>query len=167
MIHHSQRLSFEKFKEEDFNLYFQLASDEKVMHFITGKAISETDAKIRYQAIVNHNATHKDLGYFKVTLQSDLTFIGLGKLEFTQKGEAELGYSMLPAFWGSGYGSEISAWLVQYALTIPSLQQLMAIIDPKNTASQKILTKQNFTFTEKKMVNYPLAAVYHLKLDDR
>jgi len=167
MIHHSKRLSFKKFQEDEFDLYFQLASNEQVMHYITGKAVLEDNARIRYQAILNHNELHQELGYFKINLQSKHSFIGLGKLEFTKEGEAELGYSMLPGFWGNGYGSEISAWLVEKALTIPSLKQLMAIIDPKNIASEKILSKQNFTLTETKMMGNLPAAIYHLKLGDR
>jgi len=164
MIYHSKRLIFEKFQAADFDLYFQLASNKKVMHHITGKTIPEKDAQIRYQAILDHNTIHQNLGYFKVNLQSDHSYIGLGKLEFKQTEEAELGYSILPAYWRKGYGSEISAWLVEKALTIPSLHQLMAIIDPENIASEKILRQQKFTLTETKNMNGLPAAFYHLQL---
>ena len=63
--------------------------------------------------------------------------INVGSNRWAMK--AELGYIFLPKFWGKGYGSQISRTIVNYAKTVPEIKILVAIIDPQNTASKRIL----------------------------
>ncbi|MDV2887909.1 GNAT family N-acetyltransferase, partial [Alkalihalophilus pseudofirmus] len=58
--------------------------------------------------------------------------------------EAEIGYMILPKYWGKGYGSTIAKQLIESAKQT-NLNILKAIIDPKNIPSRKILIKQGFS----------------------
>ena len=138
------RLISEKFKTGDFDNYFGLVSNEDVMKMISGKAISPEEAQTNFEKILSINDLNSEIGYYTVRKKETDEFIGLYKIIMIENGEAEIGYSLLPDFWNMGYGSEISEELVKYAKTIPQINCLVAITDPENYASKRILKKSGF-----------------------
>jgi ribosomal-protein-alanine N-acetyltransferase len=57
---------------------------------------------------------------------------------------ADLGYALARAAWGCGYVSEAVPPLVDYAFKELGLNRLDAVIDPRNAASAKVLTRLGF-----------------------
>ncbi len=103
-------LKLKKFYETDFADYFRLVSDEQVMAMITERAIPKEEAKIDFEKLLKNNAIHPDFGYFKILDGVDNAFIGLAKLELTSpdSAEAELGYMLLPKYWGKGIAGRVA-----------------------------------------------------------
>lgn len=136
----------------DFDYYFQMVNDEKVMEMITGKPLDYTEAREDFKNLLKINAISPNFGTFKIIDKTKGCLVGLAKLEITEsKTEiAELGYIIIPEYWGKGIGTLISTNLVSYAKSTKSLKGLFAIIDPKNVASRKILNKNGFQFREYK-----------------
>ena len=133
----TSRIYLEKFtSDEDFEYYFSLVSNEKVMAMVTERAIPLDEARSNFKLLLEKNKRHKEFGIF----------IGLGKMavDKDKPDEAELGYLLLPEFWGKGYGSEIARLLLEKARESKVLRRITAIIDPKNTASKKILLNNGF-----------------------
>lgn len=132
--------------DEDFEDYFSLVANEKVMAMVTERAIPLEEARNDFKLLLYKNEKHEEFGNFKVLERATNNFIGLGKLEINENdfNEAELGYLLLPEFWGKGYGSEIAEILLNKAEELKLLHRIIAIIDPKNIASKKILLKNNF-----------------------
>ncbi|MCZ4317649.1 GNAT family N-acetyltransferase [Aequorivita viscosa] len=65
---------------------------------------------------------------------------------------------------GKGYGSEIAETLVNLGKNTQEIENLIAIIDPVNTASQKILEKQGFQWDyDGEYIGLP-AAYFKMKL---
>lgn len=60
-------------------------------------------------------------------------------------GAAEIGYWLLPSYWGQGLASEAVAALVEHARTLGTLSTLLARVDRPNTGSSKILMRLGFT----------------------
>lgn len=141
----TSRLHLRKFTSKDFDFYFQLVGDYEVMKLISGEAMPVNKAKEKFKDILKINDQNPDLGYFLVSTSQTNELIGLGKIVKTEDNTAEIGYLVQPAFWGKGYGSEISTTLVKQAKKIDSIKKLIAIIDPENAASKKILDKSGFT----------------------
>ena len=133
-----------KFREEDFKYYFKLVSNSEVMAQITERPISLEEARINYRKLVCRNEKYETFGSYKV-LSSNKEFIGLGHLTLNEeyKDEAEIGYMILPEYWGKGFGNEIAKVLIETAKKT-KLKILKAIIDPQNIPSRKILMKQGF-----------------------
>lgn len=77
-------------------------------------------------------------------------FIGLAKLEIKTENdkEAELGYMILPKYWGKGIGGKVAQSLIESARKHTGLTRIFAIIDPKNIASRKILINNGFESKE-------------------
>ncbi|HHT7239793.1 MULTISPECIES: GNAT family N-acetyltransferase [Bacillus cereus group] len=140
------KLHFKKFEATDFNPYFQLVSNERVMAQITERAIPLEEAQNDYEKLLRRNEKHKLFGSYKVYDSATNEFIGLGHVTVNEDGikEAELGYMLLPEHWGKSYGSYIARELIEIAKQT-DVNVLKAIIDPNNIPSRKILINVGFT----------------------
>ncbi|MEI4801584.1 GNAT family N-acetyltransferase [Bacillus sp. FJAT-51639] len=140
------QLIFKKFEVTDFNDYFQLVSNEQVMAQITERAIPLEEAQVNYQKLLERNEKYELYGSYKVYNRVTDEFIGLGHVTLNEHKieEAEIGYMILPKYWGKGYGGIIAKQLIELAKQT-NLNILKAIIDPENIPSRKILIKQGFT----------------------
>lgn len=116
------------------------------MKMITERSLTEKEADDDFKQVLANNAVHPLLGTFKVFNSAD-EFLGLAKLELKDINdtEAELGYMLLPDFWGQGLGHIIAQKIIALSSAASTLQSLTAIIDPQNIASRKILLKNGFS----------------------
>lgn len=140
------KLAFKKFTPDDFDDYFRLVGDGTVMAMITERALPRDEAVEDFEQRVSRNGIADDFGYYKVIDADSRAFVGLAKLEVEHAAsiEAELGYILLPEYWGKGVGGRVAKLLVDRARTLPQLASLYAIIDPLNVPSRKILTNNGF-----------------------
>lgn len=140
----SERLNFSHYTLADFADYFQLVSNADVMKMITGRPLLENETRERLEKMMSVNQENPNIGHFKVSLSFDGNFVGHSKLVMTGKNEAEIGYVLMPEHWRKGYGDEIAKTLINLAKEVNEIYTLIAIIDPENTASKRILEKQGF-----------------------
>ncbi|RWW92398.1 N-acetyltransferase [Flavobacterium cerinum] len=143
-------MKLQKFTDIDFPNYFQLVNNEQVMEMITERSIQFGEAKKDYQELLENNSIASNFGSFKILDVISNEFIGLAKLEIKDKdsNEAEIGYMILPQYWGKGIGSAVAKELLEMAVAQTSINKLNAIIDPKNLASRKILINNGFVSKE-------------------
>jgi [ribosomal protein S5]-alanine N-acetyltransferase len=73
-------LKLGKFAKIDFDNYYQLVSNKKVMEMITERAIPYDEAKSNFEKIIQDNDLHPIFGTFKITNDLTSDFIGLAKL---------------------------------------------------------------------------------------
>ncbi|MEI5986272.1 MULTISPECIES: GNAT family N-acetyltransferase [Sphingobacterium] len=143
-------IKLEKFNPLDFDLYYLLVSDIQIMAMVTERGLTIEEAKSDFDETIINNELREEYGMFKIFEQDSGTFLGLAKLEIKKLDdkEAELGYLLLPAYWGMGIASKVSKMLIEKALNDPQMEVLTAIIDPKNLASRKVLIKNQFESRE-------------------
>jgi ribosomal-protein-alanine N-acetyltransferase len=60
------------------------------------------------------------------------------------RGSVEIGYSLLPAWQGQGYGTELTAALVSWAFSHEHVQRVLAVTYPTLVASIRVLEKNGF-----------------------
>ncbi|MCM3759014.1 GNAT family N-acetyltransferase [Sporosarcina aquimarina] len=142
-------LKLSKFQETDFELYYRLVSNDGVMAQITERTFLYDEAKISFQKLINRNEKYDSFGSYKIYDYLDKTFIGLGHLTINEdrSREAEIGYMLLPEYWGKGYGTETAKKLLEIAKPL-DLKVITAIIDPANNPSRKILSNLGFISQE-------------------
>ena len=162
MVVQSKVLSFMKFTSQDFEHYFLLNKNIRVMQFITGKALTEEEACQRFEKNLQINNEHLNLCLFMVRNVISGDFLGLAKLTPYTHNVIEIGYSLLPEYWGKGYASEIVRCLIDYASTINFRGNLIAIVHPDNHASKKVLAKNNFIYTRSDVIDNRPAEFYEL-----
>ena len=140
------RIDIRKFLENDFPEYFALVNDENVMKMITGRALEYKEAGERYEKLLAVNDFHESFGSFIVFEKESGKFIGFGKmiLEKEKMKEAEVGYMLMPEYWGMGYAAEITKILLEKAENTGLLERVTGIIDPENKASKNVLLKNGF-----------------------
>ena len=134
----------------DFDYYFQMVNDEKVMAMITERPFEFDEAREDFKKLLKLNSISDHFGTYKIFDRKNGKFIGLAKLEITESNSdiAELGYIILPEYWGKGIASVIAEYLIDYARLLKKLKGMFAIIDPNNLASRKILIKNGFQTRE-------------------
>jgi len=145
-----RRIYLEKLIAQDFDQYYTLVGNEKVMAMITERALSKEEALEKFNYFLQNNELHPSYGAFMVFEAKSERLLGSAKLEIKEgkRHEAELGYLLMPEFWGKGFGNEIAEVLLELALADPELTRIFAITDPKNIASRKILLKNGFVSEE-------------------
>ena len=145
-----QRIYLEKLLPQDFESFYALTGNEKVMAMITERPLSMEEALKKFNYFLENNRLHKSFGSFKVLEVGSSKLLGFAKLEITKEkpNEAELGYMLLPEFWGNGFGNEIAEALLEVAISDPNLTRVYANTDPNNLASRKILINNGFASEE-------------------
>lgn len=162
----SEIIILEKFKAQDFELFYGLVNDERVMALITERTMTLEDARRDFAARIENSNQHPSFGFYKVFEKDTKQFIGAGKLTIENRDlkEAELGYMLLPQFWGNGYGNEITEVLLQKARKESTLKKITAVIHSANIASRKILVRNGFKVNELQKKDF--SEFYDLNLED-
>lgn len=108
----------------------------------------EVKSPICVFSLKNSFQTHPDFGYFNAFATDNDAFAGLGTLLMNEDSdEAEIEYLLLPSYWGKGYGTEIVGCLLE-RICETGAKRVVAITDPSNVASRKILLKTGFVSEE-------------------
>jgi RimJ/RimL family protein N-acetyltransferase len=83
---------------------------------------------------------------FGAALQADGKLIALGTVRGRTElpGVATIGYSVVPAFWGQGFGTELAALLVEFATGPLGLREVRATTLDGSPASTRVLEKLGF-----------------------
>lgn len=140
------RIYFEKFLSEyDFKYYLDLVSNQEVMVMNYGRVFTIDESILTYKGVLKNNKNYEAFGYFKVFEKHTKNFIGLGAITLNNDfSEAEIEYMLMPDYWGKGYGGEIVRNLLKRAEETKSIQKVIAIVDPNNLISKKILFNNGF-----------------------
>ena len=157
-------LVLKKYTAKDYNLYSQLVFNEQTMNM--GRIFTAEEASIFFQLILNCNAENNDYGFYKVYLvhNNASEYIGMGALTSNDDYNAvELEYMLFPQHWNKGYGTALVKLLVQKAKEAQKSVDIIAITDPDNIYSKRILQHACFELV-KQYVNDDgeLAELYKL-----
>jgi RimJ/RimL family protein N-acetyltransferase len=81
-------------------------------------------------------------GLCLVTLKETGEAIGMcGLIKREALDDVDIGYAFLPRFWSKGYAVEAAQAVKQFAKETLGLKRLVAIVDPANTSSIRVLEK--------------------------
>jgi ribosomal-protein-alanine N-acetyltransferase len=166
MIHlTSHRLKYTQISQDDFPSYARLVMDEEVMKYITGKALSVEEALQRFQKALQASEMLSDAGFFLVCSRDNDELVGVTKLVQLAENQYEIGYMLLPEYWGRGFASEMTETMIYLAREKKLTGELIGIVDPENPASIRVLTKSGFELYETGQIDGLEAAYYKLMLE--
>jgi [ribosomal protein S5]-alanine N-acetyltransferase len=81
-------------------------------------------------------------GLYLVLLKETRESIGMcGLIKRDGLEDVDIGYALLPEFWGKGYAVEAAQAVKEYAKDMIGLKRLVAIVDPVNESSIRVLEK--------------------------
>lgn len=86
-------------------------------------------------------------GLLAVILNDTAQTIGMcGLIKRDELEDVDIGYAFLPAYWSRGYAVESAKAVLTHAKDRLGLKRVVAIVDPQNTGSIRVLEKIGMTF---------------------
>lgn len=86
-------------------------------------------------------------GLLAVTLNETGETIGMcGLIKRDVLDDVDIGYALLPRFWSKGYALEATKGTMKFAKEVVGLKRVVAIVDPANEGSIRVLEKLGMTF---------------------
>jgi ribosomal-protein-alanine N-acetyltransferase len=147
-----ERLYFKEYSKAEFGLFYSVFSNEQVMRYaLIDKYESEEAIRPFFNEVLEHNTApvnRRDFE-FAVFLQADDSFIGFGDIKIHNKnsmgGCGEIGYFLLPIYWGQGYATETAKMLVEIGFKHLGLHRVSARCNANNLNSENVMKKAGMT----------------------
>ena len=128
-------------------------NDERVGRYLGGPDVTTVEATVaRIESVNAGPGPEWDEEWLNWAVLSNGTVIG--RVEATlrhdtqQPGVAEVAYVFGPRWWGKGYATESTAWMIGHLAEVFGVRQYWATVDPRNTASIHLLERLGFTVTD-------------------
>lgn len=148
IVQETARLSLLRFTLDDAPFALRLVGDPSFIRYIGDRGLRNVeDARtyLRNGPIASYELF--GFGLFKVVRKTDGAAIGMcGLLKRDTLDDVDLGYAFLPDYWSQGYAREAGAGAIEYGRRVHGLKRIVAITDPDNAASIRVLEYLGFRF---------------------
>lgn len=100
-------------------------------------------------------------GFYALELKESGEPIGMcGLIKRDVLDDVDIGYSLLPAYWGKGYASEAAAAVMDYGRRVHKLRRVVGLTASHNRSSIKVLEKLGLRFERMvELPGYPTASM--------
>ena len=146
----TERMILREFTQDDVDLLVDLDSDPEVTLYINGGKPTAKEYIVEQvmPRILNYYKTNSQLGIWAALDKKDLTFMGWFHFRpyHLDPNEIELGYRFKRQYWGCGLASEGSKALIQKGFEELDLDVIVAIADPEQGASRRVMEKVGLTY---------------------
>lgn len=142
----SNRLLLRQITPADVNEMFALRSNPDVMKYVARPLCNNLDEAMALINIIEQKLETNEGINWAMTLKGSNTLIGfIGHYRIKwEHFRSEIGYMLSPEFQGKGIVSEAVKLIVDYGFKEMKMHSLEAVIDPANTASARVLEKNDF-----------------------
>ncbi|WP_291403618.1 GNAT family N-acetyltransferase [Daejeonella sp.] len=144
----TERLALRELNESDASFIIELLNSDGWLKYIGDRNVKTEDQARDY---LNNGPikSYQDNGYglYLVELKNEKIPIGIcGIIKRDTLEFPDIGYAFLPKYMGQGYAFEIAQQTLQYAKNQLNINKILAITNPENKASIKLLGKLGLTF---------------------
>ncbi|TYA74448.1 GNAT family N-acetyltransferase [Seonamhaeicola marinus] len=151
----TERLILRELRLTDLDGLFELDSNPKVHRYLGNKPVKTIEASEKMLRSIINQYEERGIGRWAAIEKSTGDFIGWSGLrlntEFVMNGYDkfyDVGYRLIPRYWGKGYATESGKAAVNYAFNTLKLPELYGITEQGNEASHKALLKIGLTYVE-------------------
>ena len=143
-IFETERLLVRTYSEGDQENFFLLNGNEDVMRYIRPvKSREECDEFLL--EVIAYSRAEEIYGRWAVEDKLTREFIGsFAIIPREGKEQMQLGYALLPQYWGKGYATELTVAGIRYVFTKTPIDPIYAYAQAPNHSSQKVLLKAGF-----------------------
>lgn len=140
------RLTLREFVDADAPFILTLLNQPSFLRFIGDKKVRTVDDARRYITTGPIESYQRHgFGLYLVELKDGKVPIGMcGVLKRESLPDPDLGFAFLPEYWGQGYAFEAASAVLKEARDTFKLTRILAITNPDNDASIKLLAKLGF-----------------------
>lgn len=144
---HTNRLLLRQFTETDIeNVYKGLSHPEVIKYYgVSYSSLEATKTQMQFFADLEKNETGC---WWAICNTENNVFYGACGVNNMNKEhkKAEMGFWLLPEFWGQGIIIEAAAAICEYAFTNLQLHRIEAMVETENMNSKKVLEKLQFIY---------------------
>ena len=142
----SQCLLLRQINVDDVNEVFQLRSNLQTMQYIPRPLTTTTEEALYHIKMIQDKIETNEGINWAVTLKGDNKLIGIvGHYRIKwEHFRSEIGYMILPEYNGKGIVTEVVGLFLDYGFNTMNMHSIEAVIDPRNTASRRVLEKNGF-----------------------
>ncbi len=143
----SENLILREVEEKDVDEIFFLRSDLEVMKYIPREPAKAKQDALDHIEVLRKAKENEEGINWAITQKGNDTLIGIIGLYRINKTDfrAEVGYILNPKFHGKGIIRESIEKVIEFGFERCNFHTLTAIIDARNTASENVLKRANFT----------------------
>jgi ribosomal-protein-alanine N-acetyltransferase len=157
----TERLLLRKFTLEDLDELIELRSDDEVIKYLGGRRLQNPDAIARRLQFYIDCYSKFGFGMSAMIWKETNEMIGWSGLQpLDDTPEIEVGYGMIKRFWGKSIGYECATAWLSYGFEKASLERIVAVASPENTASWRIMEKCGMRY-EKTETHYGTECVFY------
>jgi len=144
----TERLTLRRLSVDDAPFILELLNDPSFLRFIGDKGVRTLDDARRYIATQMASYQRYGFGLYLTERRQDRAPIGIcGLVKRDSLDDVDVGFAFAPAFWSQGYGAEAAAAVIAHATEVLKLPRVVAITNPDNAASMKLLNKIGLRFS--------------------
>src|SRR5262245_18864325 len=150
----TDRLWLRQFTPSDAEAVLAIAGNPQVMRFVMNPCVTSISeaAKLMEESPLRDYRKY-GFGRWAVVLKENRRVIGSAGLKYLEDlNEVDLGYLLLPEYWGLGLATEIAREIVRYGFGTLRLPRIVGLVDADNVRSVRVLEKLGFAFA--KMIDY-------------
>ena len=142
----TERLLLRRLNKDDVNEVLELRSNPEVMKYVPRPLAKTKEEALAHIALIEDRIVTNDGINWAITLKGSPKMIGIiGHYKIQPENyRSEIGYMILPQYNGKGITTEAVKVAVEYGFDQLQLHSIEAIIDPENSASEKVLQKNGF-----------------------
>lgn len=161
--------------DADIEPWVALLTDPAVMEYVSPSVPSRATAEAAF-AHYRQLLTNKGYGWWAIELKHGAAFAGVILLQDVTFPAAvipavEVGWNLLPAYWGKGIASEGARAALDYAFTVLKLDEVVAITTAGNVRSRRVMERLGMThdpaddFDHPQLLDTPLrrGVLYRMK----
>ncbi|MBU8871948.1 MAG: GNAT family N-acetyltransferase, partial [Gemmatimonadales bacterium] len=150
----TKRLLLRQVRDDDLQMIFDFNSDTAALRFVP-RAPFETQAEAveKIKGFRNGFADRKGIWWVFETRETDrntghragetIGYGGLFEVDAANS-KAEIGYGLLPHYWGKGFVSEAIAEISRFGCDEFGLHRIYGQVDPENAPSARVLLKLGY-----------------------
>jgi RimJ/RimL family protein N-acetyltransferase len=148
VVSETPRLTLRRMDTRDTRFMVTLLNEPSFIRNIGDRGVRTTaDAESYITAGPLASYARFGFGLYVVELNTTGSPIGIcGLLKRDTLPDVDIGFAFLPDFWSQGYAIESASAVKEHARQDVGLRRLVAIVDPVNAASIRVLGKLGFTF---------------------
>jgi ribosomal-protein-alanine N-acetyltransferase len=142
----TDRIILRHIKEDDITGIYRFYSGNDALNYIARDLFTEKEQAVEKINLFQKNYEEKKAIWWTFTQKPEDEFIGFGGLFDISKesSKAEIGYGLLPEYWGQGIMSEVVEKLIDFGFNELKLHKIYGRITPGHDASIRVLEKFGF-----------------------
>ncbi len=163
-VFETERLMVRHYAEDDADNFFLLNSDPEVMRYIR-PVKNRQDTDLFFTEVIQYSKDNPAYGRMAVNEKHSNIFVGsFAIIPLENTIHMQLGYSLLPAYWGKGFATELTKAGLNYVFSQTNLEVIFGVTETMNIDSQKVLLKNGFVFEKTYVESNKELNLYRIKL---